>query len=80
MPDYHDLFQRRNFEFRQKRNIRNDDGEGPMHIQADLMLQNLTDFMRGQEMIDRSSLIKGLNVDYRPTSKYCHRAVLSVLF
>jgi len=53
---------------------------GPMLIESDLLLENIEEYMRGQMMIDRASQVKGLNMDYRPTSKYCHRVIVTLLF
>ena len=55
-------------------------GGGPTLIQSNMVLENIEGFMHGQMMIDRESSVKGINMDYRPTSKYCHRVIITLLF
>ena len=54
--------------------------EIPVAVHSDILLDNVESFMHAQAMIDRDSRIKGLNMDYRPTSRYCHRTIITVLF
>lgn len=72
--------QRRSFEIRPNKYRIHEERETPKLINSDLILQNIEDFMRQQMMIDKYSVIRGINLDYRPTSKYCHRAVVTILF
>lgn len=73
-------FKRKGFEIRPGRYTVHEERDSPTLIQSDLILRNVEDYMRLQRMIDRYSAVRGINMDYRPTSKYCHRAVVTLLF
>ena len=52
----------------------------PVLIRSDLLLENIENYMRTQLMIDRDSRLRGINIDYKPTTRYCHRVILTLLF
>ena len=75
------LFQRKSFEVRPSRNQdRQQAAASPIVILSDIVLDNIESYMFRRNMIDRDSRVRGLNIDYRPTSKYCHRAIITILF
>lgn len=43
-------------------------------------LRHLEDYLRQTSMIGDSHRIRGLNIDYKPTGRFSHRVIITVLF